>query len=174
MKCSEYEQSIYLWKEISPEEKAALNRHMEVCPTCAALFQQVQLMQERVTEVSITKTNSPHSAHLTSRIMQAVHEQQRNSTVNLTARLFSPFQLIRYSFATLSLVLLVSFGLEYIHTGTPQKTQSTTMEEGVILSSAIIRSSAEDRKKRRSIFSACKTPFTDQLAYLECIKQQFQ
>lgn len=171
MKCSAYEQSIYLWEEISPEEKAELNRHMEICPACTALFQQVQLMQAQLTEVSLNKTIAPHAAQLTSRIMQAVHEQQH---ANLATRLFSSFQLIRYAFATLSLVLLVSFGVEYIHTGAPQKTLTTTREEGVILSSAIIRSSAEDRKKRKSIFSTCKTPFTDQLAYLECIKQQFQ
>jgi anti-sigma factor RsiW len=174
MKCSAYEQSIYLWEEISPEEKAAVNKHMEICPNCAALLQQVQLMKSRVTEVSQNKTTPPHAAQLTSRIMQAVHEQQQRLHTTRLASLFSPFQLIRYAFATLSLVLLVSFGVEYIHTGAPQKTQTTTLEEGVILSSAIIRSSAEDRKKRKSIFSACKTPFTDQLAYLECIKQQFQ
>ncbi len=174
MKCSAYEQSIYLWEEISPEEKAELNRHMEICPACTALFQQVQLMQAQLTEVSKNKTPAPHAAQLTSRIMQAVHEQQRSLRPTLLTSLFTPFQLIRYAFATLSLVLLVSFGVEYIHTGAPQKTLTTTREEGVILSSAIIRSSAEDRKKRKSIFSACKTPFTDQLAYLECIKQQFQ
>ena len=174
MKCSEYEQSIYLWEEISPEEKAAVSKHMEVCPTCAALFQQVQVLQEQVAEVSAKKTISPNAARLTSRIMQVVHEQQQSSHTILIASLFSPFQLIRYAFATLSLVLVISFSLEYTHTGTQQKTQTTSLEDGVILSSAIIRSSAEDRKKRKSIFSTCKTPFTDQLAYLECIKQQFQ
>lgn len=174
MKCSAYEQSIYLWGEISPEEKAALTRHMEACPTCAELFRQVQLMQDQVTEVSLNKTTAPHAANLTSRIMQAVHEQRNHSRVNLTRRIFSPFQLIRYSFATLSLALLISFGLEYTYIGIQHTTQSTTSEEVVILSSAIIRYSAEDRKKRKSIFSACKTPFTDQLAYQECIKQQLQ
>lgn len=174
MKCSTYEQSIYLWEEISPEEKAALTRHMEACPACTELFQQVQLMRGQVTEVSLNKIPAPHAANLTSRIMQAVHEQQRNSSVNLTTRLFSPFQLIRYSLAALSLALLVSFGVEYIHAVAPQKTQTTTLEEGVILSSAIIRTSVGDRKKRKSIFNSCKTPFTDQLAYQECIKQKFQ
>ncbi|MBX2970902.1 MAG: hypothetical protein KF803_16160 [Cyclobacteriaceae bacterium] len=174
MTCTMYEQSIYLWEEISPEEKAAVSKHVEACPNCAELFQQIQVMQERVTEVSAKKTIAPNAAQLTSRIMQAVHEQQRSSHVNLATRLFSPFQLIRYACATLSLVLVISFGLEYTHTGTQQKTQITTLEEGVILSSAIIRSSAADRKKRKSIFSACKAPFTDQLAYRECIKQQFQ
>jgi anti-sigma factor RsiW len=174
MKCSAYEQSIYLWEEISPEEKVAVNRHIETCPDCAALLQQVHIMQGLVNEVSAKKIISPNAAQLTSRIMQAVHEQQRISHSTLTARLFSTFQLARYALATLSLVLLISFGMEYIHTGAPQKTQTTTLEEGVILSSAIIRSSAEDRKKRKSIFNTCKTPFTDQLAYLECIKQQFQ
>lgn len=174
MKCSTYEQSIYLWEEISPEEKAALTRHMEACPACTELFQQVQLMQAQITEVSQNKTTPPHAAQLTSRIMQAVHESQSNSRSTLTARLFSPFQLIRYACATLSLILLISFGLEYVQTGAIQKTQTTTLEEGVILSSAIIRLSAADRKKRKSIFSACKTPFTNQLAYKECIKQQFQ
>ncbi|HRJ29130.1 MAG TPA: hypothetical protein PLV21_10040 [Cyclobacteriaceae bacterium] len=174
MKCSEYEQSIYLWEEISPEEKAALTRHMEACSTCAELFQQIQLMKQRVIEASANKTTAPHAAQLTSRIMQAVHKQQSNSPANLTAQIFSPFQLIRYAFATLSFILVISFGMEYARTGAPQKPQPATLEEAVILSSTIIRSSAADRKKRKSIFSQCKTPFTDQLAYLECIKQQLQ
>lgn len=174
MKCSAYEQSIYLWEEISPEEKDAVNKHMEICPDCAALFQQVQVMQQQVTKVSAKRTISPNAAQLTSRIMQGVHEkQQRSHTTRLTSVL-SPFQLVRYACATLSLVLLISFGLEYVQTGAIQKTQTTALEEGIILSSAIIRSSAADRKKRKSIFSACKTPFTNQLAYKECIKQQFQ
>jgi predicted anti-sigma-YlaC factor YlaD len=174
MKCNAYEQSIYLWEEISPEEKVTVNRHMETCPDCAALFQQVQVMQQQVTKVSAKRTISPNAAQLTSRIMQAVHEQQQRSHTTRLTSVFSPFQLVRYACATLSLVLLISFGLEYVQTGAIQKTQTTTLEEGIILSSAIIRSSAADRKKRKSIFSACKTPFTDQLAYKECIKQQFQ
>lgn len=174
MKCSAYEQSIYLWEEISSAEKEIVSKHMETCPTCAELFQQVQLMQQRVSEVSKNKTKAPHAAQLTSRIMQAVHEQQQRSHTTRLTSVFSPFQLVRYACATLSLVLAISFGLEYTHTGTQQKTQITTLEEGVILNSAIIRSSAADRKKRKSIFSTCKTPFTNQLAYKECIKQQFQ
>jgi len=174
MTCSKFEQSIYLWEEISPEEKAAVSKHMEACTTCVALFQQVQFLQEQVAEVSAKKTISPNAARLTSRIMEAVHKQQQSSHTILITSLFSPFHLLRYAFATLSLVLVISFSLEYAHTSTQQKTQTTSLEDGVILSSAIIRSSAEDRKKRKSIFSACKTPFTDQLAYRECIKQQFQ
>lgn len=174
MGCSEYEQSIYLWNEISPAEKEMVNKHLDTCTDCAALFKQVQLVQKQVAEVSLNKTIAPHAAQLTSRVMQAVHNQQKNSLVNRASRLLSPFQLIRYSFAALSLALLISFGLEYIQTGSGQKTQSVKPEESVVLSSAIIRSSIENRKKRKSIFSTCKTPFTDQLAYRECIKQQLQ
>lgn len=172
MSCESHKKLIYLWDEISTEEKTMVQNHLDACPHCAMLFIEVQSMKEKFVQVTVFRATAPNAAQLTSRIMQAVHTQQKAKRIGLISHFLPGYQITRNAFAALSLFLLLSFSLEYSNTPTAHKQQPQGHRESVILNSSIIH--AENRNKRQSVFKTCRTPFASQLAYLECIKDQLQ
>jgi hypothetical protein len=172
MNCKENEPMIYVWNELTEEERVHLLKHLADCPACSRLYLETTQLQNKIGRVAADKTTVTNAAALTSRIMSAVHQQQKSETRNILSKIFPPLYVVRYSFALMSLLLLITFGTEYLYGIGRRSNESGNRGETVILSSSIIHPTKNDRKKKKSIFSVCRSPFTDQLTYLQCIKDQ--
>ncbi|HCW06497.1 MAG TPA: hypothetical protein DGG95_03920, partial [Cytophagales bacterium] len=69
MECSDFEKDIFLFSEISDEQKVALKLHLENCANCSTLFNEVVKMDRLVKEMAIQEIVPANAAKLTSRIM---------------------------------------------------------------------------------------------------------
>jgi hypothetical protein len=172
MKCSEVEPMIYLFDELAPIEQTRVQEHLQGCSSCTALFSEIQKVHQDVKRVAGERARTPNAAHLTSRIMAAVSTQQMANDRS-PFRLFALDAVLRYSLTALSLMLIITFGIEYISTDSHNSNPAVTLQNAVILDSRMIHS-REILERPKSILAACKTPFTDQITYIECIKEQIR
>jgi len=108
MKCKETEQAIYLYQELSVDERSKVDAHVDTCEECALLLrewkQSVGLIQH-AKQVQVVPNNA---AHLNHRIMNAIHSTPSNSVFDLVlVKLRTQF--VSYGMATMSLILVVFF-----------------------------------------------------------------
>ena len=173
MNCDHYHNLIYLKAELSKEDLLSLQQHLATCASCAQLSAEVDVFQERINRIGSLEVKPANAAALTSSIMAAVHAQKSGTTLESRAKVWIQENLLRYSLATVSLIQIIFFGIEF------QNSQRHAAERNfpeakteVILSSGMIHHNPAERK-HTSGFAACKTPFMERLAYLECIKSKY-
>jgi hypothetical protein len=111
MNCEKTERLVYLYDELSPEEKVVVDTHLPHCKGCTALFQEAQHMRLTLHTVSVVKPEIKKPEQLTQNVLQAIKAGHRHKpTAIITSFLDSLFT--RYAFAALSLSLMVFFIVE--------------------------------------------------------------
>jgi len=105
MNCEHWEQPIYLYRELTAAEQAAVTRHVATCAHCSALFEAVQHQYVLTRQAASTPQEAPEPARLTKAIMAAITPTRRRHVV-----MDSPW--LRYSTAAASALLIVAFLLE--------------------------------------------------------------
>lgn len=159
MKCAKSEKLIYLYNELDPVERSALDRHLATCEKCRALLAEVQTYQQKVQQhlSSPVTTDEP----LTDRIMNAVIASQRKTESSRGDFLaaFTNHYLSRTAFAALSLLLVVAFITELNHPS--PRTTSQPMEyagasfKSVELNSQTFSADSLAKKSFATTFAAC-------------------
>lgn len=149
MKCSDFEQKIYLYSELSETERTQLGAHVQECAACKELFEFVLSTQVLIEKASVTKPESVNHSRLTGNIMQAIADQQKQSSPWLNS-LF-----VRYAMVTASLILIVWFIQEQQRpTEPPQQHLATVVK---LTSQPIGKIINKDKKKSVSLYACIKT-----------------
>jgi hypothetical protein len=173
MNCNHYHNLIYLKTELSEQDLQSLQQHLATCTSCAQLAAEVNLFQEKIHRIASQEVKPANAAALTSSIMEAVHAQKSGATIHGRVMTWIHTNLLRYSLATLSLIQVIFFGIEFQNTRNHDAGLDLTQSKPeVILTSGMIHPNPAERKQR-SGFAACKTPFIERMAYLECLKSKY-
>ncbi len=159
MKCSKSEKLIYLYYELDPDERSALDRHLATCEKCRALLAEVQTYQQTVQH----QPSSPAatSERLTERIMNAVIASQRKteSSRGDFLAVFTNHYLSRTAFAALSLLLVSAFITELNHPSLGTTSQSmeyaSASIKSVELNSQTFTSDSLSKKSFATTLAAC-------------------
>jgi ABC-type uncharacterized transport system permease subunit len=173
MNCKKYETMIYLKDELSDLELQSLEKHLKTCASCALLSSEVMLFQERISSVAQSELQPANAAKLTSSIMAAIQNEKRSETLLDQIKRWLQEYPLRYSLATVSLGLIIFFGVEFFNhpNQVPHPVQQHYQAE-VILSADMLQDKSGTTKQRKSGFAACKSPYISTLAYIECLKNK--
>ncbi len=110
MNCRNWEESVYLYDELSTEERKQLDNHLPQCAECTLLFQRVQQMQTAVREASGDKAIIRDPVLLTAKIMRSLPTAYPSGTkwsAVFNALMNSLFT--RYALGAVSLLLIFFF-----------------------------------------------------------------
>lgn len=114
MNCRQAERRIYLYTELSVREKEQTNRHISACAQCARLFETVKAQRIMVVRASRLTPELPDVMRMTRSIMESIQERQHRKQ-GLLSGVFQmrPMEMLRYSMAMISFMLLSAFVAEY-------------------------------------------------------------
>ena len=114
MNCAESEKRIYLYNELTPQERYETDEHVKTCTSCSLLMQRAIIMRNSIKVHSAHTTPMANHAQMTRRIMDAVETVQRKKTPS--SRFFThslSWNAFRVSMAVLSFLLVITFLGEY-------------------------------------------------------------
>lgn len=120
MNCAHVERNMYLYDELTPEERVETDRHMAKCAKCQATIERIN--QERAMLMRIRGLAAPVPDHtkITRRVMIRVMETQRRKHsvlqsiyLRLSAYLGLSAAPVRYAMAAVSLLLILTFAIEF-------------------------------------------------------------
>ena len=110
MKCQECEPLIYLYEELTENERELLNTHPLSCPDCAAIFSIARQNQNIIQQSSKLQLSPLDSERLTDHVMDRVFPKR---TVAPTTGEFIWSRVFRYGFAMASLCIVMVFYAEW-------------------------------------------------------------
>jgi anti-sigma factor RsiW len=163
MNCEELEQHIYLYRELSAAEQAAVDRHVETCAACLALLESVQRQHRLVREIASDRPSIKDPRQLTDAVMQAIGQDRPQGKVVFLDRAW-----FRYSAVAASAALIMFFLLEqpWQEPQLPQQAAATTplrqVPTPVMDTQAFLKVQQQRRQKTESTF------FT---TYAECVQR---
>jgi len=161
MKCKDFEQGIYLYRELSETERNQIDAHTQECAACKELFQLVASASTLVAEVSLVKPEIVNHGRLTSNIMQVI-QTESNSVGVFTKFIEEVF--VRYAFVAASFGFLILFlaeqqeikTLSQIHKQMPQS-KSVTLNTSALLEDVIKRSETKKSENPVSLYACVKS-----------------
>jgi hypothetical protein len=144
MNCKEIEKNIYLYDELTASEKTIVDEHTQQCAACKKLLEVVLLHQAAIHSLAHHKPQPENYSKLTSNIMQAVSDRQKQSVFWINSLVF------KYSMAAASFALIVAFGVEQLRAnGIPYKEFPSA--KTVTLTSASFSKSLLERKEKNEV-----------------------
>jgi anti-sigma factor RsiW len=172
MDCKDFEQSIYLYDELSASERRSVDAHLQTCASCAAVFEEVKGARLLINQMADAEIVPRNAAQLTSGIMSkiAAERSDRNSTF------FAPFFFrARIALTVLSVVLLISFGVEFLRESTQLRSlQNFAASNSAVLNSKIFRDNFSQGKVKRSLFADCGSPLKMEQHFFDCVKSKLK
>jgi hypothetical protein len=115
MKCSECEKLLYLFQELNDSERRALEEHLSECDACTKLLARIQGEQAGVKAVlkPVPEKFENENPFLTAKIIAAIQNKHARTESMIERFLpFMRFNVLRYSMAIISFILLVLFVAE--------------------------------------------------------------
>lgn len=116
MKCSEYEKLIYLYWELSDDEKLELDTHISSCASCSASFAQIQRDRSMVDKLMkrIPDEFKNENPFLTSKVITAIQRESEKAKISIIEQFLPVFSFrpLRYALAVASLAIVVFFLVE--------------------------------------------------------------
>lgn len=161
MNCREAEKYIYLYTELDLREREEIARHVETCAPCSRLLEAVKTQRSMITAAAQVVPRLPDASRMTQSIMEVVHDRQRKkkSLFNITLQM-SPVNVLRYSMAMISFLLIVTFVTEYsagVEIASPYKAMPA--KRNTVLNSASFHAAFVENKEsgesRSTIFYEC-------------------
>lgn len=172
MSCKDFEQSIYVYSELSTDEKKMIDAHLQTCSSCTSMFEELkqsQLLIEGLINENIVPKNA---ARLTSSIMSKISTDKVDRSSIFTGLLLGH---VRIALSGLSIVLLLSFAVEFLQ-GPEQlnAAQSLVVDNSVVLNSKIFRENFSQGKVKHSLFADCGSPLKMGQSYLDCLRSKLK
>jgi predicted anti-sigma-YlaC factor YlaD len=156
MNCSRFEESIWLYDELTPSQRKDMDEHSINCKTCRKLAEGFFQSRALLKKVSTQKPAVQNAPHLTQRIMNAIEKEKRMTWLDeLVSCLDSYF--LRYAFSAVSLFLISFFVFEQAAEYTPPMVSINTLaiKQGPVLDMNTISNTyltwRENKESRRSI-----------------------
>lgn len=110
MKCHEVKKHIYLYDELTDEERALVIRHIEGCSACRESFKFFQDQQLLVKEAASERPVLNDPMQMTSRIMSSIEKKKVKKYAGVDSIMsYFDWGLVRYGMAALSVMLIVFF-----------------------------------------------------------------
>lgn len=115
MKCSKCKDKMYLYSELSSDEKQRLDEHLSDCEDCSLHFQRIMNMDLLIEKAAKVDINYPNSDFLTSTIMDRIEliEASKNK-YKIRKNRFMIF--VKYTMAVISFGLAILFYAEVSQT----------------------------------------------------------
>ncbi|MDH4058857.1 MAG: hypothetical protein OEU76_08830, partial [Cyclobacteriaceae bacterium] len=157
--CADYEMSIYLWKEIKEHEKGFVLMHLNSCPRCKKLFDDVQAMQKVTDLVAQQKKEIPNAARLTGQIMEKIHASKTKSIPSLKIGKVWANNLLRLTSLAFSVTILLAFGIEYFNVSGSNEHHSPSGTKTVILNAQLLKGKIINSSKSKSDKELCNAEF---------------
>lgn len=171
MSCHEFEKDLFVYSELSMEEKKRLDSHLTTCTRCATLFAEISQTQSLIHRVAADEQNLPvHAARLTSTIMRAV------VTAAPTQMSFGfILSRARIAMTICSVVMLIAFSLQFLNDASqPRKSNRVAPPGATIVEAKIFLESLAHRQAKRNLVSECRSPFHSGQYYLDCVKSKLK
>lgn len=113
MKCSHYQERIYLFDELNADEKRGVLAHIASCHACRQCYHRMR--QDRAIVKAAFTTPAMEEARLTARIMEGIGHR-RSDRVSLKDHLlhFLHDTPMRYALGTLSGFMIIFFCIEFL------------------------------------------------------------
>lgn len=143
MSCKDFEQEIYLYKELNAFEKKNVDDHVQDCESCRELFSQVQQTEVMLSLAATIKPRPENFSKLTSDIMQSVKKPEKQSAPWIQG------VILRYALVLTSLLLIIAFSVESFSTS-ESVTKSSSSTKTVTLNSVSVAESYRNKKEQRS------------------------
>ncbi len=112
MNCQECEENIWVYVELSSAEKAGLNSHMQTCPDCRRLYEEMQAVSQILKQATPIIPEPKNAAALTNRIMDALPPQNQSWKNRLLDVLDNVW--LQSSLRLASMMLIVLFIWEHL------------------------------------------------------------
>lgn len=152
MKCKDFEQNIYLYKELGASEKKNVDDHVACCESCCELFSMVQHAEGMLSLAATVKPQSENFSRLTSRILKAVEKEKPKSAswINVS--------FIKYAMAAASCIVIIVFGAETFSTSEPVVKHYSSAKTITLNSVSIAESYRSKREQllKRSFYACVK------------------
>lgn len=161
MNCREAEKNIYLYTELNLHEREEIARHVETCAPCSRLLEAVKTQRSMISAAAQVVPRLPDASRMTQSIMEAIHESQRRKQSVFNVNLpMSPVNVLRYSMAVLSFLLIVTFATEYsAGVGVARTYKDMPAKRNTVLNSASFHAAFVENKEsgesRSTIFYEC-------------------
>lgn len=180
MKCKKIEEYIYLYNELTIDERAAVDVHLHTCTGCRTLFEEQQVVVETI-KIRKVRHELRDSVVLTQRIMAQV-EGEKNKVVTgwFVVQQFLNTPALRYTLSAISLSLIMFFIIEQNETTETTQvatvlTTSVVRTEATLNTSAILQTVQNNRiagtkEENVSLFACLKTNTCTKLTQLKARK----
>lgn len=163
MKCSEAEEKIYLYRELTAAERRDIDGHLNTCLLCRRTMSSVINMQDVVADDQAQVPPMTNEAQMTHRIMDTIRDIQNRETSRWEGVLQSlQTTFLRYGMAAISFALVSIFIAEYaggknIATVTKIDPRSAAKKTELNLASfhSAFFSAKEDRRQTPALISGC-------------------
>jgi anti-sigma factor RsiW len=114
MNCREAEKYIYLYAELDPREREETDRHVANCAKCRQLLDAVGAQRNFIGAAFQVTPELADASRMTRSVMEAICKQQREKVSWPGFLMAIPsLQVLRYSMAVISFLLVVTFFSEY-------------------------------------------------------------
>lgn len=107
MRCREFEKRIYLYEELTTEERKVVDHHINQCAACRELIEQISNSRAIIKKVKLHQPEAQNSNRLTQRIMNAIDQEKEKSLLEVWVTYLDSL-FFRYATSALS-VFLISF-----------------------------------------------------------------
>lgn len=172
MSCKEFEQRIYVYRELAVDERKLVDAHLQSCASCAAMFAEIKGTLQPVEQVSIEKAVPLNAARLTRSIMSKIASDKITRSSIFTELLWGRARLV---LTGLSIVLLVSFAVEFLEDAAQFKAaQNLVVNNSVVLNSKAFRDNFLQDRVKHSLFADCGTPLKKGQSYLDCLRNKLR
>ena len=174
MTCSDYEESIFLWREIGENKQNELLLHMESCGKCKQLFEEVQAMQRLTDAAALQQAVIPHAAKLTGQIMEKI---QASKVQHSTRFQFGPWwalNLYRLASLAFALSIVIAFSIEYFSTNPVLEIKNQSSSKSVILQGRLFKEKLIKSNSDVSESKLCNAEFLSNEAYIQCVRKNLQ
>lgn len=168
MNCRKYQVNIYLYPEITEEDRTCLREHMQGCKECRELFESVTDVQRLTSAVAALEVRPSDASKLTRKIMEGI--PSKNKPVGweqIMIRLQGGR--VRFALAVFSAFLILLFVDEhYQQPRQPRDTEQLAVAR-VLLSPSVWRERLTALKEKKEV---CSSPFLSTSDRLLCLKNK--
>jgi len=109
MSCKKWEESIYLYHELTADERKQVDVHLQQCAECRILFKSAQRMQRVMHQASGNSAPVKDPVLLTNRIMKAIPSASSNGKITPGITFLMDSLFTRYALGAVSLLLIFFF-----------------------------------------------------------------
>jgi predicted anti-sigma-YlaC factor YlaD len=157
MNCSECEKRIYLYRELTPNEKKITDEHIAHCSSCRTIALKALQQQEVIRKVRSVKSMPQDPAWLTQRIMNSIERKESHVSRVGGIATFLDSLFVRYAFSFLSIVLIAFFYIEQGDAHQVDIVAKVEIKQGTILNtSSFLKTHLKNRENRETTISVSR------------------